>query len=542
MTEITLRRMMDLGGILGKSRIDTILSSFYRATRPDYCFVGVIAEDDSHIKTLAILENGKRIPNIVYPLTSSPCKILKSDHVKVYKKSAKRYCSKDPYIQNWGIRGLIAYPISDWKKQVVGVFAAFYQTPIADAQGIIDQMKQRSRKLSDEIIKQDRMDVPADTSQRFEYLLRNSRDMILIINKKGEVTYRAPSNYAILGRTDKEAVGLNIFDIIHPDDIPLIQKAINTVKHKSGLMISIQLRAKHSDGQFKWLEGTITNLTKEPSIRGFVINYTDITESKSAGEELAKNERRFRKLIERSQDCVTLVSADHKHLYYSPSISNILGYSPEELLGIDTVDMMHPEDKERMRQLYGRLRTDQGKSDGYQARMQAKDGSWKWIEAIATNLLDDPEIGAIVINFNDISERKTTEEKLKVSERSFREFLETVNLAAMILDPEGRVEFINDCLLSLTGHTRQEVVGELFFQRFTEPDGQVYDSLRAGIQVSKTPQHFEAAINTSKGPARLISWSTSLLKSVTGEVTGIACLGEDVTEFRKNGCNCRFSG
>ena len=227
--------------------------------------------------------------------------------LKYIKRVQRDIAREDPYIQNWGIRGLIAYPISDWKKEVVGVFAAFYQTPIADAQGIIEQMEQRSRKLSDEIINQGGMDVPADTSQRFEYLLRNSRDMILIINKKGEVTYRAPSNYAILGRTDKEAVGLNIFEIIHPDDIPLIQRAMNTVKHKSGLMISIQLRAKHADGQYKWLEGTITNLTKEPSIRGFVINYTDITERKSAGEELAKNERRFRKLIERSHDCVTLV-------------------------------------------------------------------------------------------------------------------------------------------------------------------------------------------------------------------------------------------
>ena len=61
-----------------------------------------------------------------------------------------------------------------------------------------------------------------------------------------------------------------------------------------------------------------------------------------------------------------------------------------------------------------------------------------------------------------------------------------------------------------------------------------HDTFQAGIQASKIPQHFEAAINTNKGTSRLISWSTSLLKSVTGEVTGIACLGEDITEFKKN--------
>ncbi len=526
--------MMGLGGLLGKSRMDRILSSFYGASRPDYCFVGVIAEDGSHIKTLSILEDGKRIPNIVYPLTKSPCKILKSDHVKVYKKSAKVYCREDPYIQNWGIRGLIAYPISNWKKEVVGVFAAFYQRPIADAQGIIEQMKHRSRRLSEEISEQGRMGVPVDTSQRFEYLLRNSRDMILIINTEGEVTYRAPSNYAILGRTDREAVGLNIFEIIHPDDLPMLQKEFKKVGNKPGSMVEVQLRAKHANGEYKWLEGTITNLVKEPSIRGLVINYTDITERKLAGEELARSESRFRKMIERSQDAITLLSTDYKHLYCSPSITNILGYSSDDWLGLDLRRLVHPDDEDQVRKVFDELRKTPDQTGTYQVRMKSRDGLWIWIQAIVTNQLDDPEIGAFVVNIKDISVRKQAEEKVKVTERSFRDFLETVNLAAMILDTEGRVEFINDYLLKLTGHTRQEVIGESFFKRFMDPESSNFDYEKIGELLTSAPQHLEAVIKTNKGTSRLISWSTSLLKDITGDVTGIACIGEDITDFRKN--------
>jgi len=96
------------------------------------------------------------------------------------------------------------------------------------------------------------------------------------------------------------------------------------------------------------------------------------------------------------------------------------------------------------------------------------------------------------------------------------------------------VEFVNDYLLSLIGRTSQEVIGQPFFERFVSTDVDTITTQLLNVHTAKAPQHFEVAIKTSKGSARLISWSTSLLKSVAGEITGTACLGEDVTEFRKN--------
>jgi PAS domain S-box-containing protein/putative nucleotidyltransferase with HDIG domain len=534
MAENTFRKVVGLSGILGRSRVDRILSTLYRAIKPDYLFVGLIAEDGSHIKTLSLLESGKRIPNIVYPLIHSPCGLIRNDQVKVYRKNAKKYCTEDPYIQNWGIRGFVGLPVRDRNQITVGVLAAFYKTPIEDAPKIIEKMKQHSRKLSAELAKHGQDELQGGTSERFEYLLRNSRDMILIIDQLGKVIYRAPSNYAILGRTDREAVGLNIFEIIHPEDLPMLQKEFKKVGNKPGAMAEVQLRAKHANGEYKWLEGTITNLVKEPSIRGLVINYTDITERKLAGEELTRSERRFRKMIERSQDAITLLSKDYRHLYCSPSITNILGYSSDDWLGLDLRRLVHPDDGDQLRKVFDELRKTPDQTGIYQARMKSRDGRWIWIEAIVTNQLDDPEIGAFVVNFKDISVRKQAEEKLKVTERSFRDFLETVNLAAMILDTEGRVEFINDYLLTLTGHTRQEVIGESFFKRFMEPESSNFDYQKTGALVTRAPQHLEAVIKTNKGTSRLISWSTSLLKDITGDVTGIACIGEDITDFRKN--------
>ncbi|MGA9396929.1 MAG: HD domain-containing phosphohydrolase, partial [Anaerolineaceae bacterium] len=146
----------------------------------------------------------------------------------------------------------------------------------------------------------------------------------------------------------------------------------------------------------------------------------------------------------------------------------------------------------------------------------------------------DPVIGAVVINFRDISDRKKTEDQLRESERRFREFLETVNMAALVLDNEGRVEFINDYLLNLTGSSRDEVVGDSFFDRFLEQDDMFIDTYLAGIKNGRIPLHFESSILTSSGLKRLITWNNTILRNSEGIVTGIASIGEDITEFRKN--------
>jgi PAS domain S-box-containing protein/putative nucleotidyltransferase with HDIG domain len=534
MADHKLRKMVIFRSVLGKSRVDAIMSSFYRATKADYCFVGIIADDGSHIKTLSILENGKNISNILYPLSNSACRSVIKKRVKTYKKYGNRFCPDDPYLQHWGIHGFVGYPLLDSRQNIVGVLAAFYKEAIEDTEPIIEKMKHCSGKLVRELEKENRKEFLGNKSERFEYLLRNSRDIILIIDITGKVIYCAPSNFSILGRNDQEAIGLNIFDLIHPDDIPAAQKIFKSVARKSGSVANIQVRAKHSNGQYICLDGSITNLTKEPSIRGLVVNYTDITDRVKVSADLTRNERRFRTLMERSHDCVILIDSNNKCIYYSPSITKMLGYTPEELIGTNADYLRHPDEVEQQQQLVKEMLRSPNKPITYQARFRAKDGSWKWIEAIATNLLGDPDVRANVINFKDITERKHTEEKLKVSERTFREFLEAVNLATMIIDTEGRVEFVNDYLLSLTGNTRETVIGDSFFTQFLDPDAGINDTFRSGIRTGQIPQHFEAAMKTNKGTSRLIAWNTSIIKSITGEVTGFACLGEDITEFRKN--------
>lgn len=118
-----------------------------------------------------------------------------------------------------------------------------------------------------------------------------------------------------------------------------------------------------------------------------------------------KNEKRFRALIEKSRDMKTLSSESGEMLYGSPSITRILGYTPEEIPHRLAFDFIHPDDVRD----FGQKRKDllQQPSDSFnmQLRLKHKDGNWIWCETTLTNLLHEPSIHAIVANFRDISEK-----------------------------------------------------------------------------------------------------------------------------------------
>ncbi|HYZ47203.1 MAG TPA: EAL domain-containing protein, partial [Actinomycetota bacterium] len=124
-----------------------------------------------------------------------------------------------------------------------------------------------------------------------------------------------------------------------------------------------------------------------------------------------KSESRFRSLVQNSTDVITVVEADTTIRYQSPSVEKVLGYQPDELIGTKLVELLHPHEKERVLSvLTERLQSEQANAVG--CRLRHRDGSWLFFEITRTNLLDDPNVGGIVLNGRDVSERKAFEDQL----------------------------------------------------------------------------------------------------------------------------------
>jgi two-component system, cell cycle sensor histidine kinase and response regulator CckA len=131
-------------------------------------------------------------------------------------------------------------------------------------------------------------------------------------------------------------------------------------------------------------------------------------------------------------------------------------------------------------------------------------------------------------------QRKRAEEELKQSEHRFREMLGNLKLIAMTLDKQGKVTFCNDYLLQLTGHTREEIIGADWFEKFIpETEVAIKKIFLDTIETGAVPTHLQNSIKTASGERRDILWNNTMLRDGSGNIIGSASIGEDVTERKR---------
>src|SRR2546426_127899 len=193
------------------------------------------------------------------------------------------------------------------------------------------------------------------------------------------------------------------------------------------------------------------------------------TEQARAEEARRQGEERFRALIEHGADAVALVAPDGTLLFASHSIERLLGFAPAELVGHPGFERVHPDDAPRLHAALRDIITSPGTPASLELRWRHKDGSWRHIDAVAVDRLAEPAVGAIVVNFRDVSERRTAEAALRESEERYRTLVEGVRDIIFALSPEGTIASLNPAFETITGLRREEWVGQPF-ERLVHPE------------------------------------------------------------------------
>jgi PAS domain S-box-containing protein len=121
----------------------------------------------------------------------------------------------------------------------------------------------------------------------------------------------------------------------------------------------------------------------------------------------------FRSLIEHSPDAISVIDLQGEILYGSASTARIFGYQPEELVGRNCLELIHPEDRDDSRRALREVLAKPGPLQ-WDARILNKDGNYSWVESTVSNLLLEDEVQAIVVNQRNIDARKAAEEERKL--------------------------------------------------------------------------------------------------------------------------------
>ncbi len=179
-----------------------------------------------------------------------------------------------------------------------------------------------------------------------------------------------------------------------------------------------------------------------------------------AKKSLEANEKRFRALIEYSSDVVILVNVEGTILFVSPSADRVYGFDPKERLGKNAFEFIHPDDLPLIKNRFIQLVEHSGTTISIEMRLWHKDGTWHWTEVTGTNLLEEPSVGAIVVNYHDIDKRKRGEEALEEEHNFALQVMNAMGQGLTVTDADGRFVFVNPAYARMVGYAAEDLIGK----------------------------------------------------------------------------------
>ncbi len=250
-------------------------------------------------------------------------------------------------------------------------------------------------------------------------------DMITNINTRGNKRLETLLGYPPVPPEEVTAFW-NIH--AHPDDWRHITEKRNAIfADPTQSYWEGEYRFIRADGSYAYVydRGYIIRNNEGKPIRMIGASH-DISERKQNEESLRNSELRFRSLIEKGSEIIAMHDSKGILTYISPAVQNLLGYTPEQRVGLNAFDAVHPDDIAAIRKTLSELMKSPGAYAQAQWRHKHADGSWRWMDGVATNLLDVPAVNAVVHNFRDISAQKKVEEKLKEERNLLRTLVDNM--------------------------------------------------------------------------------------------------------------------
>ena len=267
-------------------------------------------------------------------------------------------------------------------------------------------------------------------------------------------------------------------------------------------------------------------------------------------EALMQSKELFRALIEHSSDAITLITAGGIIMYANPATSHLTGYPRNELEGMNCFVLIHPEDQQNvLEQLVGLISHPEG-TISLEYRLGRKGGSWQWIECTATNLLDNPQIGAIVCNARAKTERK----QVSADEQVPRELLRAAEERAMQMitvfeamadgvvfcDAQGRTQCTNTAfrtLFSLAADANPALLPPNEQSMWAIPCLEEWtlaqDQRPSLLECSLTnPRTMDMICHHRTGRELCLNVSGTIIYDAAGRIVGGVAVYRDISEWR----------
>ncbi len=240
---------------------------------------------------------------------------------------------------------------------------------------------------------------------RFDALLTSLPVTVFTYDLDGRCTSSRGKALSVFGIVDDEFVGTDLLEVY--TRAPVVRDAL--LASLAGR--SVRAVIDHADRVWECHYNPLRGQSAE--LVGGIGTALDVTDLTRAEREVRANEARLRGLLRHATDVVLVLDRAGRTLYVSPAVTTHFGYDEVALSWHDGLSFVHPEDRPVMDAAWRRLLHAAGSSEAFEGRVRHADGSWRWCEHALSNLLDDPDVGGIVVNLRDVSERRRAQQELE---------------------------------------------------------------------------------------------------------------------------------
>ena len=374
-----------------------------------------------------------------------------------------------------------------------------------------------------------------ESREKYKLLADNMTDLVALYSPEGILEYISPSISRILGYDAESLIGGDPSPYIYPEDLSVMNKMLQKELDDGTDFFSAEYRLLHADGRwvhFSTNRKLIRNADGE--VTHILANCRDITDKIRSEEAIKKSEAHYRMLADNILDLVALHNTNGEFEYVSPSALTVLGYRPEELMGINPFELINREDAANL------LPKNRNKAkDGLDTfidefRILHKNGHWVYFET-TTKIIRDSNNNPVkfLSTSRDITEWKLAQFALMESEEKYRSLIETSDALIAVLDKEGKFLFVNDIRAQFFGIDKNSVKGKTMFdffdkevaERFLE---QFNTAITQNIKVT-----YESKV-ISKGNEYWLRATIQPMKDVKGQVYAGMVNSIDITANKES--------
>jgi two-component system NtrC family sensor kinase len=356
-------------------------------------------------------------------------------------------------------------------------------------------------------------------AEEFATTLIHSAQIGVYVVQDGKFEIINPQIMKVLGLSQDQLLGKNALSMVHPEDRAMVKE--NAIKMLKGKRLEpYEFRVFGSNGNVRVVMETVAPVTYKGK-RAVLGNFMDVTERKQA-EELYR-------ILARSSPVGVYIVQDGKFQFVNPQFQKYTGFSEDELLGRESLELVHPEDRDRVREnavamLKGNL------FPPYELRYIVKGGETLWATETVTSINYKGK-RAVLGNFMDITEHKAAEEALRESQEQLQKMFESVSDGISVVDLNGAITEVNQRMVEIHGFdSKKKLMGKKAFELVSPRDHErIATNMREAIRRGKVEsmEYTLLKANGTEFPAEL---SSSVIKNALGDPAGHITIVRDITE------------